>query len=375
MKFKFIFLFVLIFLISVSFSQTSLVVYQQNIAVVSFEKEVNLRKGLNFISLEEISGNISPENIYVISTRGNIIKEIVYPSIGLWIEASQDSKDVLKVFYIIPNIKWNAQHVFLIDGSNYRFNSKVIVQNSSDTNFQKVKISLLAGNLNIERRSYALSKSELMIADAYVPSLPDVETVQGYKIFDIGGEWSIPKGSTKIIPILETNVREVKKRYILGYKGDMKNVYIIWNVQNKKENGLGIPLPSGLLSLFTVESGKLIFLGSSNIPNISEGDIIEIVQGQDFDLLGERKVLEEKKRIEGKYEVIERKVSIEIRSSKKEKILVEVRENILGDEIEIKESNFLFEKIDKNNYVFKVSVEPEKRSILNYACVIKNLRY
>lgn len=374
MKIKIVFLLFLVLLISISFSQTNLVIYQQNIGVVSFEKEVNLRKGLNFVSLEEISGGVSPENIYVISTRGNIIKEIVYPSIGLWIEASQDSKDILKIFYVISNIKWSAQHTFFIDGNNYRFNSKVVIQNNSDLNFQRAKISVLAGNLNIERRSYALSKSELMLSESYVSSLPEVETVQGYKIFDIAGEWSISKGSIKIIPIIDTIIKEAKKRYVLGYKGDVKNVYILWNILNRKENGLGVPIPSGLLSLFTVEGGKIIFLGSSNIPNISEGDNIEIVQGQDFDLSGERRVLEEKRRIEGKYEVIERKVSIEVKNAKKEKVLVEIRESILGDEIEIKGSNFPFEKIDKNNYVFRVSVEAEKKSVLNYTCVIKNLR-
>lgn len=361
-------------LLSIAFSQTNLVIYQQNIGVAYFEKEVNLKRGLNFIFIEEISGGISPENIYVISVKGNKIKEIVYPSLGLWIEATEDSKDVLKIFYIIPNIKWSAQHVFLIDGNKYILSSKVIIQNNSDISFQKVRLSLLAGNVNIDRRGFTLFKSEVMTADSYMPSLPEVETVEGYKIFDIVDEWSIPKGGVKIIPILEAVVKNAEKRYVLGYKGDVKRVYIIWNIQNKKENGIGIPLPSGLLSLFTVEDGKFVFLGSSNIPNISEGDIIEIVQGQDFDLLGDRRVLEEKKRVEGRYEVIERKVSFEIKSSKKEKVLVEVRENIVGDNIEIKESNFPYEKVDKNNYVFKVSVDPGKSSILNYICVIRNLK-
>lgn len=373
MKYKLFILIFLFFLITTVFSQTSLVVYQQNIGVFSFDKEVELKKGLNFVSLDEVIGNISYNNLFILSTFGNTIKEIVYPSLGVWIEAKEDAKDILKIYIIVPNIKWSANHMFLIDGNRVRFVTEVAIQNSSDMNFQKVKMSLLSGSLSMERDSYSVSKMSPLLAEA-TPSLPEAESIEGYKLFEIPGEWSISRGSVKLIPLIDTVVGDPIKRYVLGYMGNMKNIYILWNIENKKEKGLGIPIPSGKVNIFTMENGKAIFLGSANISNIPEGEKIEIVQGQDFDLTSERRILDEKKRVEGKYEITERSISIIIKNAKKEKVLVEVWEYIAGNEVEIKSSNFRYEKIDKNNFRFYVEVEPGKSAILNYTCSIKNLR-
>ncbi|WP_273334507.1 hypothetical protein [Dictyoglomus turgidum] len=373
MKYKLFILIFLIFIITTVFSQTSLVVYQQNIGVFSFDKEVELKKGLNFVSLEEVGGSVSYNNLFVLSTFGNTIREIVYPSLGVWIEAKEDTKDILKIYIIVPNIKWSSNHMFLIDGNKIRFFTEVIIQNSSDMNFQKVKMALLLGSLSMERDSYGVSKMSPLLAEA-TPSLPEVESIEGYKLFEIPGEWSISRGAIKLIPLIDTVVEDPIKRYVLGYMRNMKNVYILWNIENKKEKGLGIPIPSGKVNIFTMENGRVVFLGSANISDVSEGEKIEVVQGQDFDLTSERRILEEKKRIEGKYEITERSVSIIIKNAKKEKVLVEVWEYISGDEIEIKSSNFRYEKIDKNNFRFYVEVEPGKSAVLNYTCSIRNLR-
>lgn len=373
MKYKLFILIFLILLINIVFSQTSLVIYQQNIGVFSFDKEVMLKKGLNFVPLDEIVGNVSYNNLFILSTSGNNIKEIVYPSLGVWIEAKEDSKDILKIYIIVPDIKWSANHMFLVDGSKVRFITRVAIQNSSDMNFQKVKMSLLSGSLSMERESYSVSKMSSLLGEP-VSSLPEAESIEGYKLFEIPGEWSISRGVVKLIPLIDTVVKDPIKRYVLGYMGNTRNVYILWNIENKKEKGLGVPIPAGKVNIFTMENGRAIFLGSANISDVPEGDKIEIIQGQDFDLTSERKVLDEKKKVEGKYEVIERSVAITLKSAKKEKVVVEVWEYISGGDIEIKNSNFRYEKVDKNNFKFYVEVEPEKSAVLNYTCSIRNLR-
>lgn len=376
MRYELFVLVLLIFLITTVFSQTSLVIYQQNMGVLSFDKEVNLKKGLNFVPLDEVVGNIAYNNLFILSTFGNLIKEIVYPSLGVWIEAKEDCRDVLKIYLIVPNIRWSADHMFLIDEDRVRFNTRVAIQNSSEVNFQKVKISLLSGSLNIARGDEyrVFTKMAPAMEEDYSPSLPTAESVQGYKIFDIPGEWSISQGTIKLVPLIDTWVKDPVKRYVLGYGGNMKNAYILWNIENKKEEGLGVPIPSGKLSIFTIDNGRVVFLGSTNIQNIPEGEKLEVVQGLDFDITADRKVLEEKKRVEGKYEITERTVAITIKNAKKEKVVVEVWEYISGGEIEIKSSNFNYEKIDKNNFRFYVEVDSQKSSVLNYVCTIKNLR-
>ena len=360
----------MLFILSYSFSQ-NLTIYQKNFAVVSLEKEVKLTKGVNFITLDEIPQSVGVGNFFIYSSKGHRILEVLYPPTGVFIYSSEDMDDILKIVYILPNISWNAVHSLFVDKDKLRFSSDIYIQNRSDMSFQKVKLSVLAGEINMERGyQEILPEKSLEILANRAFSEADLKEVEGYKLFDLPGEYSLAKGSTKIIPIIDAELKNAVKKYVFQYG----KVYIIWNVDNKNENGLGIPIPMGNLNIFEVVGGKVIFLGESSIPNVAVGEKIEVTQGVDFDIKGERKVLESKQRIEGKYEIKEAKVSVEIRNSKREDVTVEVKEFIYEDNVEIVSSNFSYEKIDKNTFVFYVKVKGESSATLVYNYTSKRLR-
>uniref|UniRef100_A0A7C3MGM4 DUF4139 domain-containing protein n=1 Tax=Dictyoglomus thermophilum TaxID=14 RepID=A0A7C3MGM4_DICTH len=360
----------MLFILSFSFSQ-NLIVYQRNFAVVSLEKEVKLTKGVNFIALDEVPQSVGAGNFFIYSSKGNRILEVLYPPSGIFIYSSEDMIDTLKIVYILPNINWNAVHSFFIDKDKLRFSSDIYLQNKSDMSFQKIKLSVLAGEINIERGPQEmLQEKGLSVLAMRVPSETELKEVEGYKLFDLSGEYSLAKGGTKIIPIIDAEINNAIKRYAF----QNGKVYILWNIENKKENGLGIPIPMGSLKIFEMVGNKVIFLGESSIPNIAVGEKIEVIQGIDFDIKGERKVLESKQRVEGKYEIKEAKVSVEIRNSKKEDVTVEVKEYIYEDSVEIVSSNFSYEKIDKNTFVFYVKVKGESSATLIYNYTSKRLR-
>jgi len=60
---------------------------------------------------------------------------------------------------------------------------------------------------------------------------------------------------------------------------------------NTPENGLGVPLPAGALSVFVVADGREQFQGGATVSAIPVGADVDVDSGQAFDVTVERTVL------------------------------------------------------------------------------------
>ncbi|HOL39377.1 MAG: hypothetical protein WBH76_00165 [Dictyoglomaceae bacterium] len=363
------FLLVLVFLFSLTFAQSSMVVYKNNFAVISFTKEVSLKKGVNFVSLDEIPQNIASDSFFILPLKEARIVEILYPPKGVMIESSEDMKEELVIFYVQPSINWAAQHMVFIDGEKVRFNTNINIRNSSGMSFQGAKISVLAGGVNVGNELPLMSKA-VMAEQAFSLAMPVPESVEGYKIYNLPGEWNISQGSVTIVPLLDAWVKNAEKKYIYDVDSGSKNAIIKWIIANTKENGLGIPLPQGSLKMFTLNDGKVVFIGESYISDIPENEKIEVVQGKDFDLLGESKILDRKveKIKDYTYETVTAQITLTNR--KNEDVTIEVLDHIYGD-FQILSSTHPYEKIDENTIRFIVKVSKDSTYTITYSYKVK----
>jgi len=362
-----------LFFLSISFANSNLTIYSNNFAVLSLEKKIDLKKGINFIPLDEVSGSIPVSSFYVLTQKGSVINEILYPNYALWIQAPMDMEEVLSIFYIIPNISWICEHLLLLDDNRIiNFNSRFIVENNSSENFKNVNLLLLIGEPQILESIIprTLLKAESKEAFSLEES---IESKGEYKIFPYKEPITILSKQTKILPWLNSNNVSGEKIYFYEYQRDINSVFIEWNFINSKEKGLGIPLPAGKLRIFLKDGEKIIFLGESYIKNIAEGEKFSIIQGKAFDLKGERIVMESKDYIENKYIVREGKIQVIINNAKDEKVRVEIREYLEGD-WQIISSSFPYVKVSKDRVKFILEVEPKKDAILNYYYKTKLLK-
>ncbi len=356
----------LIFLIlSLSFADTNLTVYSRNFALVSLEKKVNLKQGINYIPLDEIPGDISFSSVYINPQRGSVIKEIVYPNWAIWVYSEKDMEEILNIFYFIPNISWNCEHFLLVDEKSVlNFNSRMIIQNNSNNNFRNIKLSLLAGEPQVIEPISARTLLKAEIAEE-VPSEEFIESKGEYKIFSYKEPVNILAKQYKILPWLDNKDVISEKIYFYDYQRNVSGVFIEWLFENSRNKGLGIPIPAGKIRIFLKDIDKIIFLGESFLKDVAEGEKFSIIQGIAFDIKGERKILESKEYTEAKNLVRERKIQIKIRNSKKEKVKVEVREYLEGD-WQIISSSLPYEKIDANRIKFILEIGPNEEKSLNY---------
>lgn len=359
-------LIIFLLLLSLSLADTNLVIYSKNFALVSLEKKVDLKQGMNYVSLEEIPGNIPLSSFYVISQKGSTIKEILYPNLALWIYTGKEMEEILNIFYFISDISWSSEHSLLVDEKAVlNFNSRIIIQNNSNENFRNIKLSLLAGEPQVIE---SIPTRALLKAEEAVEGIPPEEFIESkgeYKIFSYKEPVSILAKQYKVLPWLDNNNVVGEKIYFYDYQRDINGVFVEWKFVNSKEKGLGVPIPSGKIRIFLKDKGRIIFLGESFLKDIAEEEKFSIIQGKAFDIKGERKIMESKEYTEAKNIVRERKIQISIRNSKEEKVKVEVREYLEGD-WQIISSSLPYEKIDANRVKFTIEIEPKKEVTLNY---------
>ena len=133
--------------------------------------------------------------------------------------------------------------------------------------------------------------------------------------------------------------------------------------KNAKSIGLGMPLPRGKLRVFKGDSkGGAQFIGEAFVDHTPKDETIELLLGNAFDLSAERAVLDHRK-ISSR--VTEETIEVKLRNHKDEAVEIIVEERLHGD-WKILSSTHDHEKESAWKVEFRVPIEPDGESVLNY---------
>ena len=251
---------------------TNLTLYRDG-GVVKFEKPMNLE------------GSSESSTCTVEGVPSSILKETMVASIGdanvsivdYYFHSASDkgqslgfslfgtpanSQTGLRLQYAFKNISWNAWYAFHFSDNYHkvRLNSWLEVKNQTEVDFSNLSLQLIDAQLpfssdalpggvvlNLESHTYTLKEVKRLPRQAshYFnwSSSQDVPVSQEYRIF-VGGSLLEDMGGKPAKPPLETWV----------------------SFMNAKSHGLGVPLPSGVATLFYEnELGHVQVLGKTDI--------------------------------------------------------------------------------------------------------------
>ena len=108
-----------------------------------------------------------------------------------------------------------------------------------------------------------------------------------------------------------------------------QKIGVFVEIQNRKENNLGMPLPKGTVRVYKADKeGSLQFVGEDSIDHTPKDEKVRIKLGDAFDVVGSRKQTDWKKIA---YDTYEAAFEISLRNHKKEDVVVKVVEPIPGD--------------------------------------------
>ena len=298
----------------------------------------------------------------------------------LWLlENRLTSAQAVEASYLTNNLNWRADYVVTMNEKDDRadLSGWVTIDNKSGATYKDAKIKLVAGDVNRVRDELEYKgKTERLAAAMARPAAPQFkeESFFEYHIYTLQRPSTIKDNQTKQIGLVSAGDVPVKKEllfygaryyYYSQYGEAMTNqkigVYV--EIQNKKENNLGVPLPKGTVRVYKNDTeGSLQFIGEDSIDHTPKDEKIRIKLGDAFDVVGTRKQTDWKKIA---YDTYETAYEISIRNHKKEDVVVKVVEPIPGDWT-ILSSSHEHKKTEAFTAEFSIPVPKDKEMKLTY---------
>ena len=354
-------------------------VNQQKIMEKYVDKEIIVKAGN-----ESIRGTLlSASGGLVLSTKTGIVSLqnyeriefpvlpeglITKPTINWMLNSNKDGEHQVQASYLASGLNWHADYVAVVnkdDNAITDLQGWVSIKNNAGATFENAKLKLVAGEINLVRtgvsdgRVYSMAK-EMVGSDA-APQF----TQQGlfeYHLYTLQRPTTLKDNQDKQITLLTGNNIPVVKEYVFDSDTSSK-VQVKLNFDNKKENGLGMPMPKGKVRVYKADSEEqLQFLGEDQIDHTPEKETIRLFVGNAFDIIAEKKQTNFKRISDN---VQETSYQVDIRNHKAEAIEVTVVQNLYGD-WEIVSQSQNGEKENANKNVWKVKVGADGSATLIY---------
>jgi hypothetical protein len=269
---------------------------------------------------------------------------IAKPTLVWLLDNSLPSTQKIEASYLTNNINWRSDYVVTMNAKDDRadLSGWVTIDNHSGASYKNAKLKLVAGDVNRVKEKMEYEGNRLAVAAAKKEAAPQFKEASffEYHIYTLERSATVKDNQTKQISLVNAVNIPVKKEYVYSganyyftnrYGGTIANqkVDVIVELQNNKENNLGIPLPKGIIRVYKHDNeGSLQFVGEDSIDHTPKDEKVRIKLGEAFDVVGGRKQTDWQKIANDTYEAA---FEISLRNHKNEDVVVKVVEPIPGD--------------------------------------------
>ena len=224
------------------------------------------------------------------------------PSLS-WKVFSKAGKQNVNLKYLMNNITWKSNYTLNLEEDYANLKGWITIDNNTGITFDNANIFCLAGEVNKvtpERNLRAMAMKAEMVMDSAMPVEVKEQSLSGYHLYTIPFKETISKGSKQInfiqkpevsykqiahlnLPIPTYQMNGIQKR-------DFDNMIII---DNSETNGLGLPLPAGIVRVFSKdEENRTHFIGENRLSHTANNEEIKLTIGKFFDIKAQVKQTE-----------------------------------------------------------------------------------
>jgi hypothetical protein len=248
--------------------------------------------------------------------------------------------------YLTNGINWRSDYVVTLSEKDDRadLSGWVTIDNRSGATFRNAKLKLVAGDVNrvkdeADYRDKMMLFAERAAVTSAAPQFQE-EAFFEYHIYTLQRPATVKDHQTKQISLVQASTVPVKKEllysgashYYRGRAGEVQSnqkVAVSVEIENRKENNLGMPLPKGTVRVYTHDTeGSLQFVGEDSIDHTAKDEKVRVKLGDAFDVVGSRKQTDWKKVAHDTYEAA---FEVTLRNHKQEDVVVKVVEPVPGD--------------------------------------------
>lgn len=289
------------------------------------------------------------------------------PTLVWLVENAGPQRQELQVSYLAGQISWRADYVLKLsrDETFASLSGWVTLDNKSGMAFEGADLKLVAGEVHRARRPKAMERTEMVLAAEAAPAVRQEEFFE-YHLYEVARPVTVANRQTKQISLLAAPKIGVGKELVSEYRGRLDGArssfeqpvtaYLVF--RNTGENGLGMPLPKGIVRAYQESSsGASLLIGEDNIDHTPDEGEVRLTMGKSFDVKVKRTLTKDEK--VGK-NVRRIAWEIEVRNSKDRPVELTLREHLPGD-WQITASSHDFEKASANLAAFTLTVPPIKK--------------
>lgn len=298
----------------------------------------------------------------------------------LWRLDSSGGEQPVEVSYLTNSLNWKSDYVMVLneDDDAASLLGWVTLTNNSGTSYRNARLQLVAGDVQrVQGNMRPEAAREQMMLDAVVVTGSRGFTEQGffeYHLYTLGRPADVMNNEQKQVTLLEADDFGVDKQLIFfgqqywyrGQYGQLQSnqkVGVYLDFENSEENGLGMPLPKGVVRVYKRDpSGAQQFIGEDMIDHTPKDETLRIKMGEAFDVVADRSQMD--------YTVVSGCVSestwrIDLRNHKDEDVDVQIVEPVGGD-WQILSSTHDYEQVDAWTFTFTPEVEADGETRVEY---------
>ena len=239
------------------------------------------------------------------------------PSLFWLLQSARSGPQTLEVSYLTQGLRWSADYVAVVDSAETAVDLTgwVTLDNRSGTAYPEAQLQLLAGSVRrvtpavMGRQAIALEDVVVTGAAAGAPQFAQ-EAFFEYHLYTLDGRTTLANNETKQMTLLTAADAGVRRQLVFdsrrawgwiaqpgaGFRTNEVRGAIMLELRNARENGMGMPLPAGIVRLYKADArGNLQFLGEDRIDHTPRDEMVRLYVGDAFDVVATRRTVSERR--------------------------------------------------------------------------------
>jgi hypothetical protein len=299
---------------------------------------------------------------------------ILKPTLNWKLNSASSGKINAEVAYLSRGFTWEASYNLVATDKSDLLDvvGWVTMNNQSGMTFNDAKLKLMAGDVHrvVEAGIQPFGGVSAMTASAVMADKVVTEkSFDEFHLYTLGNPVTLRDKETKQVEFVRATGVKAERIYVfdgLYQGGGVGKVQVYREFKNSEANKLGLALPKGKVRFYSQDADRqLEFVGENQIDHTPKDEIIRVLTGNSFDLVGEHRITNENE--DGANRVATQTVEIKVRNRKKEPVEIRVREHaIRSNTWTLTAQSQPHEKKDAQTFEFRVPLQPDEEKVITY---------
>lgn len=279
----------------------------------------------------------------------------------------------IEVSYLTEGMSWHVEYTAVVHPKekDVMLSAWASIDNRSGAWFDNAALTLVAGDVNrVQQERPVRYRAMAMAAEAGADRQFNEQQIFEYHTYTLDRRATLENNGTAQLAMLPDTRVKVKKYYVYDGAQMPASVLTRLRLENRKQVGLGIPLPRGKVRMYQEqENGQRLFIGEDALNDLAKDEAAYLTVGRAFDIAGERtqaatRQLSKQSR--------EESFQIVLRNHTADAVTVKVVEHLNNaPNWFIRQSSQPYEKVDARTIEFDVSVPKDGETTVTYTVVYR----